>query len=60
MRLKDKLGDHSNASSEVEYDGAWGAMVGDDGRGVRTILDMVVHTRLDCAIGRCVGGGDIP
>ena len=51
QRLKDKLGDRSNASSEVEYDNAWAAMVGPEGRGVRTIIDMVVHTRLDCCTG---------
>ena len=51
MRLKDKMGDHSNASSEVEYDGAWGVMIGDEGKGVRTIIEMVQHTRLDCMIG---------
>ena len=51
QRLKSKLGDHSNASSEVEYNNAWGVMVGPPGRGVRTIVEMVVHTRLDCAIG---------
>ncbi|CAE7892789.1 aidB [Symbiodinium sp. KB8] len=47
----DKLGDHSNASSEVEYDNAWGQMIGEPGRGVATIIEMVVHTRLDCALG---------
>ena len=51
MRLKNKLGDHSNASSEVEYTNAVGNMIGDAGKGVKTILDMVVHTRLDCTIG---------
>ena len=51
MRLKDKLGDRSNASSEVEYRGARGTMVGPEGRGVPTILEMVVLTRLDCTIG---------
>jgi hypothetical protein len=56
MRLKDKLGDHSNASSEVEYSGAWGQMIGQPGKGVRTIVDMVVHTRLDCSLGRSVAG----
>lgn len=50
-RLKDKMGDKSNASSEVEYDNAWGVMIGEPGRGVPTILEMVVHTRLDCALG---------
>jgi putative acyl-CoA dehydrogenase len=51
QRLKDKLGDRSNASSEVEFDGTWGRMVGEPGRGVRTIIEMVGHTRLDCVIG---------
>ena len=50
-RLKDKLGDRSNASSEVEYSNAVGYMVGEPGRGISTILDMVVHTRLDCTLG---------
>ena len=48
QRLKDKLGNRSNASSEVELDGTWGVRVGDEGRGIRTILDMVAATRLDC------------
>jgi putative acyl-CoA dehydrogenase len=47
QRLKDKLGNHSNASSEIEYQDTWARMVGEDGRGVRTILDMVHHTRND-------------
>ncbi|HKW60813.1 MAG TPA: acyl-CoA dehydrogenase family protein [Candidatus Dormibacteraeota bacterium] len=51
QRLKDKLGNRSNASSEVELDGAWAVLVGEEGRGVRTIIDMVNHTRLDCVIG---------
>ena len=51
QRLKDKLGDHANASSEVEFYDAWGVMVGGEGRGVPTILEMVMHTRLDCMIG---------
>jgi putative acyl-CoA dehydrogenase len=51
MRLKEKLGDRSNASSEIEYDRAWAVMVGQPGKGVKTILDMVVHTRLDCGLG---------
>ncbi|MCW3000603.1 MAG: acyl-CoA dehydrogenase domain protein [Solirubrobacterales bacterium] len=51
QRLKDKLGNHSNASSEVEFDNTWGRMVGDPGRGVPTIIEMVGHTRLDCIIG---------
>jgi putative acyl-CoA dehydrogenase len=51
QRLKDKLGNRSNASSEVEFDGAWARLVGEEGRGVNTILEMVNHTRLDCVIG---------
>jgi putative acyl-CoA dehydrogenase len=51
QRLKDKLGNHSNASSEVELDGTWGTRLGDEGRGVRTIIDMVSATRLDCVLG---------
>jgi putative acyl-CoA dehydrogenase len=50
QRLKDKLGNRSNASSEVEYDGAVAWLVGAEGRGVRTIIDMVNLTRLDCTI----------
>ncbi|MGH8860914.1 MAG: acyl-CoA dehydrogenase family protein [Jatrophihabitantaceae bacterium] len=50
QRLKDKLGNRSNASSEVEYDGAAGWLVGEEGRGVRTIIEMVNMTRLDCAL----------
>lgn len=55
QRLKDKLGNRSNASSEVEFDGAWARMVGEDGRGVPTIIEMVNHTRLDCVIGGAAG-----
>jgi putative acyl-CoA dehydrogenase len=55
QRLKDKLGNHSNASSEVEFHGAWARMVGEPGRGVPTIIEMVGHTRLDCVIG-CAAG----
>jgi putative acyl-CoA dehydrogenase len=51
QRLKDKLGNRSNASSEIELDGAWGVLVGEEGRGVATIINMVNHTRLDCTIG---------
>jgi putative acyl-CoA dehydrogenase len=51
MRLKDKLGDRSNASAEIEYHGAWGLRVGEEGEGVRTIIDMVQGTRLDCMVG---------
>jgi putative acyl-CoA dehydrogenase len=50
QRLKDKLGNKSNASSEIEYDDAVGWLVGDEGRGVRTIIEMVNMTRLDCAL----------
>jgi putative acyl-CoA dehydrogenase len=50
-RLKDKLGDRSNASSEIELFRTWGALVGEEGRGVRTIIEMVNHTRLDCVLG---------
>jgi putative acyl-CoA dehydrogenase len=51
QRLKDKLGNRSNASSEVEFDGAWARRVGEEGRGVPTIIEMVNHTRLDCVLG---------
>ncbi|MFZ1680525.1 MAG: acyl-CoA dehydrogenase family protein [Rhizobiaceae bacterium] len=51
QRLKDKLGNRSNASSEVELNGALGQMVGEPGQGIRTIMDMVTMTRLDCALG---------
>lgn len=51
MRLKDKLGDRSNASSEIEYHGARAVRVGEEGRGVSTIIQMVQHTRLDCVVG---------
>ncbi|MFI9403675.1 acyl-CoA dehydrogenase family protein [Nocardia sp. NPDC052316] len=51
QRLKDKLGNHSNASSEVEYDNTVGWLVGAEGRGVPTIIEMVNLTRLDCTIG---------
>lgn len=50
QRLKDKLGNRSNASSEVEFAGAFAWRVGEEGRGVRTIIQMVQLTRLDCAI----------
>ena len=50
MRLKDKLGNRSNASSEVEFVNAIGELVGEPGGGVRTIMDMVTMTRLDCAL----------
>ena len=51
QRLKEKLGDWSNASSEVEFQGALAWMVGEEGRGVATILEMVALTRQDCMIG---------
>ncbi|MFD0738613.1 acyl-CoA dehydrogenase family protein [Lysobacter koreensis] len=51
MRLKDKLGDWSNASSEVEFANAWAHRIGDEGRGVATIIEMVMLTRLDCMLG---------
>ena len=50
-RLKDKLGNRSNASAEIVLDGAAGRLVGEEGRGVRAIIEMVVHTRLDCVLG---------
>jgi putative acyl-CoA dehydrogenase len=55
QRLKDKLGNRSNASSEVEYDGAVAWRVGEEGRGVRTIVEMVNMTRLDCVLGTAAG-----
>ncbi|MGH2944505.1 MAG: acyl-CoA dehydrogenase family protein, partial [Solirubrobacteraceae bacterium] len=55
QRLKDKLGNRSNASSEVELHGAWAQLVGEPGRGVPTIIEMVGHTRLDCVIGTAAG-----
>jgi putative acyl-CoA dehydrogenase len=51
QRLKDKLGNRSNASSEVEFDSAWARLVGEEGRGVATIIEMVNFTRLDCVLG---------
>jgi putative acyl-CoA dehydrogenase len=51
QRLKDKLGDRSNASSEIELLDTWAVPVGEEGRGVRTIIEMVSHTRLDCTLG---------
>jgi len=51
QRLKDKLGNRSNSSSEVEFEDAYGVMVGDEGRGIPTIIEMANHTRLDCVIG---------
>jgi putative acyl-CoA dehydrogenase len=51
QRLKDKLGNRSNASSEIELEGALALRIGDEGRGVATIIEMVNHTRLDCVTG---------
>ncbi len=51
QRLKDKLGNRSNASAEIEFDGTLAWLVGDEGRGVQTIVEMVNQTRLDCVIG---------
>ncbi|MER6710835.1 acyl-CoA dehydrogenase family protein [Streptomyces sp. NPDC000877] len=51
QRLKDKLGNRSNASAEVEFAGTWARRVGEEGRGVRTIIEMVAATRLDCVLG---------
>ncbi|MEY9211193.1 isovaleryl-CoA dehydrogenase [Thermobifida halotolerans] len=55
QRLKDKLGNRSNASAELEYDGAHAWLVGEPGQGVRTIIEMVNATRLDCVIGSAAG-----
>lgn len=51
QRLKDKLGNRSNASAEVEFAGAYGWLIGQPGRGIPTILEMGSHTRLDCVLG---------
>jgi putative acyl-CoA dehydrogenase len=51
VRLKDKLGNRSNASAELELRGTWAQRLGDEGRGVRTIIEMVAATRLDCVLG---------
>lgn len=50
LRLKDKLGNRANASAEIEYHGAWAERLGEPGRGVATIIEMVHHTRLDTAM----------
>jgi putative acyl-CoA dehydrogenase len=55
QRLKDKLGNRSNASAEVEYDEAVAWLVGEEGHGVRTIIEMVNMTRLDCVLGTATG-----
>jgi len=51
LRLKDKLGNRSNASSEVEFDGAYAHLVGEEGRGIPIIIEMATYTRLDCCVG---------
>ena len=51
LRLKDKVGNRSNASSEIEFDGAWGVLMGEEGRGIATLLEMATTTRLCCIIG---------
>ena len=51
QRFKDKMGDRSNAGTEMEFWGSLGWLVGDEGRGIPTVLEMGVYTRLDCAIG---------
>jgi putative acyl-CoA dehydrogenase len=55
QRLKNKLGNRSNASAEVEYDEAMAWLVGEEGRGLRTIIEMVNMTRLDCVLGTATG-----
>ncbi|MCP3822641.1 isovaleryl-CoA dehydrogenase [Streptomyces sp. A3M-1-3] len=55
QRLKDKLGNRSNASAEIEYDDAFGWLIGEEGRGVATIIEMVNMTRLDCVLGAASG-----
>ena len=50
-RLKSKVGNSSNASSEVRFDGAWGLLLGEVGRGIPTIIEMATHTRLNCVLG---------
>ncbi|MDM0104588.1 acyl-CoA dehydrogenase family protein [Variovorax sp. J22R24] len=50
QRLKDKVGNRSNSSSEVEFKEAWGVLVGEEGRGIPTIIEMATFTRLDCAL----------
>jgi putative acyl-CoA dehydrogenase len=55
QRLKEKLGNRSNASSEIEWDGTLGLLIGEEGRGVQTIVEMVNFTRLDCIIGSAAG-----
>ncbi len=50
QRLKDKVGNRSNSSSEVEFKDAWGVLIGEEGRGINTIIEMATFTRLDCAL----------
>ena len=51
QRLKDKVGNRSNASSEVEFEDAWGLLMGEEGRGIPTIIEMATYTRLNCVAG---------
>ncbi|MGX5663188.1 isovaleryl-CoA dehydrogenase [Diaphorobacter nitroreducens] len=51
QRLKDKVGNRSNASSEVEFEDAWGLLMGEEGRGIPTIIEMASYTRLNCVVG---------
>ena len=51
QRLKDKVGNRSNASGEVEFDDAWGVLMGEEGRGIPTIIEMATYTRLNCVAG---------
>ncbi|MET1115432.1 MAG: acyl-CoA dehydrogenase family protein [Comamonas sp.] len=51
QRLKNKLGNRSNASAEVEFEDAWGLLLGEEGRGIATILEMASYTRLNCVLG---------
>lgn len=55
MRLKDKCADRANASSEVEYDQAWALMISEEGKGVKSIIEMVSSTRMDCTLGSAAG-----
>ena len=55
QRLKDKLGNRANASAEIELDDTYAVLVGEPGRGVATIIEMVARTRLDCVLGSAAG-----
>ena len=55
QRLKEKVGNRSNSSSEVEFRDAWGLLLGEEGRGVPTIIEMATYTRLDCCLGTSAG-----